>query len=130
MRDVHLGAVEAALARQLGRARPPVDDLAMSSCSIAFGVSPYAGDLTADGPQRTRRSSAESLEAFSPKWLSCAKIDRAVLVHGVGQPPVDLERAPAGTPRRRAGSPSSRSGGRRRLPVIRRPAPPFARATW
>ena len=47
---------------------------AMSSGSIAFGVSPYAGDLTADGPQRTRRSSAESLVAFSPKWLSCAKI--------------------------------------------------------
>ena len=47
---------------------------AMSSCSIAFGVSPYAGDLTADGPHRTRRSSAESLEALRPKWLSCANM--------------------------------------------------------
>jgi 3-mercaptopropionate dioxygenase len=46
----------------------------MSSGSIAFGVSPYAGDLTADGPQSTRRSSAESLVAFRPKWFSWAKI--------------------------------------------------------
>ena len=41
---------------------------------MAFGVSPYAGDLTAEGPQRTRKSSAESLVAFTPKWLSWAKI--------------------------------------------------------
>ena len=91
--DVHLRAVEAAFPSQLGQRAHQSTTSAMSSCSIAFGVSPYAGDLTADGPQRTRRSSAESLVALSPKWLSCAKMTRAVLVHAVGHLAVDLERA-------------------------------------
>ena len=46
----------------------------MSSFSIAFGVSLYAGDFTAEGAQSTRMSSAESLVACVPKWLSCVKM--------------------------------------------------------
>ena len=101
----------------------------MSSGSIAFGVSPYAGDLTADGPQRTRRSSAESLVALRPKWLSCAKITAPCSCTAA------VRRRSASSASGRycqatRGKPVVEVGCTTRLPVISSPAPPLARAAW
>ena len=101
----------------------------MSSGSIAFGVSPYAGDLTADGPQRTRRSSAESLEALRPKWLSWAKITAPCSCTA------EVSRRSASNALDRyaqatRGKPVVEVGWTTLLPVISNPAPPLARAAW
>src|SRR3954454_7346724 len=102
---------------------------AMSSGSIAFGVSPYAGDLTADGPQSTRRSSAESLVALRPKWFSCAKITAPCSCTAA----VNRRSASSDSGRycqATRGKPVVEVGCTTRLPVISRPAPPAARAAW
>ena len=107
VRDVHLGAVEAALARELRRASPPLDHLADVLVLHRLRRLAVGRALHRRRPPEHAQIVRGVARRVQAEVVELREDHRAVLVDGIGQPPVGLERLPqirpgdARKPRRR-----------------------------
>ena len=92
MRDVHLGPVEAAVARELRRATPPLDDLADVLGLHRLRRLPVGGRLDRGGPPEHAEVVRRIARRVQPEVVELGEDHRAVRVDGLREPAVGLER--------------------------------------
>ena len=92
VRDVHLGAVEAAFTGELGRVSPPVHDLADVLELHGLRGLAVRGRLHGRGAPEDAVVVGRVARGVEAEVVELGEDDRAVLVHRAGEPPVGLER--------------------------------------